>query len=237
MTKGFYPAIFQRQLDHDRYYANYLETYVNRDISQLVNIKNASAFKRFLKLCALRAGQLINQSDLARDTGVSHVTISNWLSTLETSYILFMLQPYYQNYGKRLTKRPKLYFYDTGLLCHLLGIRKGDLAPTHPMWGHLFENMMIGELIKQNEHLALDREYYFWRDAKGHEVDLLFQTGSALHVYEIKASSTIQSRMFAGLDFFERLATETIAQKALVYGGEEEQKRSAYTLMPWPTIQ
>lgn len=236
MTKGFYPAIFQRKMNHDRYYANYLDTYVNRDISQLINIKDANAFKRFLKLCALRAGQLLNLSDLARDTGVSHVTVGNWISTLETSYILFQLQPYFKNFGKRLIKRSKLYFHDSGLLCHLLGIRKSNIDPVHPMWGHVFENMIVGELIKQNEHLSLERDYYFWRDSKGHEVDLLFHTGHALQLYEIKSSSTIKQRMWEGLEYFSRITDEPIEKKCLIYGGEEAQERTEYSVVPWTEV-
>lgn len=237
LTRGFYPAIFERGMDHDRYYANYLDTYVNRDISQLINIKDARAFKNFLKLCATRAGQLLNLSDLARDAGVSHTTAGSWISTLETSYVLFQLPPYFKNYGKRMIKSPKLYFYDVGLLCHLLSIRKGNISPIHPMWGSIFENLVVSELMKQNEHTGLARDYYFWRDSKGHEVDLLYQQGEALHLYEIKASSTIQSKMFDGLDYFQKISNEHIAGKYLVYSGSQAQKRTEHTVMPWEEVQ
>ncbi len=237
MAKGFYPAIFQRNMDHDRYYANYLDTYVNRDISKIVNIKDSSTFKRFLKLTATRVGQLVNTSDLARDTGVSHTTVKNWISTLETSYILFTLPPYFNNYGKRLIKSPKLYFYDTGLLCHLLGIRRVRIDPLHTSWGSIFENLIISELIKQNENTGIDRDFYFWRDSKNREIDLLFNNGEGLEIMEIKSSTTIHNRMFEGLDYFSRISDEPVIKKSLVYGGSEFQKRSNYTIMPWSQLE
>jgi len=237
LTKGFYPAIFEREMNQDRYYANYLDTYVNRDISQLINIKDTQAFKRFLKLCAIRAGQLINLSDLARDAGISHTTASNWISTLETSYILFQLPPYFKNYGKRLIKSSKLYFHDVGLLCHLLGIRKSNFSPTHTMWGHVFENMIVSELIKQNEHHGLERDYYFWRDSKGHEIDLLYFNGESLITYEIKSSSTIQNRMFEGLEYFSKITDDPIEEQILIYGGQESQKRTKYTVLPYLEVR
>lgn len=237
MTKGFYPAIFERGMDHDRYYTNYIETYVTRDISQLINIKDARSFRNFLKLCAVRAGQLLNLSDLARDAGISHTTANNWISILETSYIIYQLPPYFKNYGKRIIKSPKLYFYDVGLLCHLLGIRKSNISPTHPNYGHIFENMIITELIKKNEHRELLRDYYFWRDSKGHEIDLMYHDGDALHIYEIKSSSTIQSRMFEGLEYFTKISTEPIEDKVVVYGGKEVQNGTEFTVLPWSLVK
>lgn len=236
ITHGFYPALFERNIDPDRYYANYIETYVKRDVSQLVNIQDQRTFSNFLKILATRAGQLTNFNDLAKDVGVSHTTIRNWISILETSYIVFMVQPYFKNYGKRMIKSPKLYFHDVGLLCHLLSIRKGNLDPTHPLWGSIFENFIVSELNKQNAHQGLLRDYYFWRDSKGHEVDLLHQTTSELTTYEIKASSTIQSRMFEGLDYFKSITDDVIAQQILIYGGKEAQNRTDYSILNWEGI-
>lgn len=237
MTKGFYPAIFERGMDHDRYYTNYIETYVTRDISQLINIKDARSFRNFLKLCAVRAGQLLNLSDLARDAGISHTTCTKWLKALEAKFILFQLRHHNQDYGKRLIKSPKLYFYDVGLLCNLLGIRKSNISPTHPNYGHIFENLIITELIKKNEHRELLRDYYFWRDSKGHEIDLMYHNGDALHIYEIKSSSTIQSRMFEGLEYFTKISTEPIEDKKVVYGGKEVQSRTEFTVLPWSLVK
>ncbi len=238
IPKGFYPAIFERGADHDRYYANYISTYINRDVSQLMNIHDLRSFKTFVKLCALRTGSLLNLSDLARDTGISHTTARNWISILETSFIVYLLPPYYRNYGKRLVKSSKLYFYDTGLASHLIGIRKSKLTPTHPMWGQLFENMVLMELIKQNAHRNTSREFSFWRDSKGHEVDVLIEDEGTLHLYEIKASSTIQNKMFAGLDYFNNISEgENIAEKNLVYSGDEAQNRTDYQIIPWNQLE
>jgi predicted AAA+ superfamily ATPase len=237
MSKGFYPAIFHRKLDHDIYYANYIETYVQRDVSQLVNIQNKNAFKNFLKLCAYRAGQLLNYNDLARDAGISHSTARNWLSILETSYVLFLLPPYFENFGKRLIKSPKLYFYDTGLLCHLLGVRKSNIGPTFSHWGHIFENMIISDLLKQNEHSVGLKEYYFWRDSNGHEIDLLYREGDSFSIYEIKASGTVQSKMFEGLNYFYDISGNKVKEKILIYGGKQIQKRNEILILPWSEAQ
>lgn len=236
MYKGCYPAVYDRNILPERYYADYVKTYLLRDISQLVNLQNTNNFKRFIKLCAARAGQLINFNDLARDAGVSHTTVRNWLSVLETSYVIFFLQPYYKNYSKRLIKSAKLYFYDVGLLSHLLQIRQGDLSPLHPSWGALFENMMVVEKIKQNEHLAQQRDFYFWRDSHGHEIDLLFEENTILHSIEIKATSTIKNDLFSELDFFEKITSPQMLSKSLIYGGEKSQKRTAYDVISWKNI-
>lgn len=236
-VRGFYPALFERNMDQDRYYANYIDTYIKRDVSQLVNIQDNRTFNSFIKLCAARAGQLLNLNDLARDAGVSHTTAKNWISILETSYIVFTLPPYYVNYGKRVIKSPKLYFYDTGLLCHLLTIRKGKISPLHPLWGSLFENMVVGELIKQNYHSNLLRDYYFWRDSKGHEVDLLYVEGQALITYEIKAGKTINDNMLKGLKYFKSIAKDEVSQQFLIYGGDTAQKRTDFQVLPWTLVE
>lgn len=234
--KGFYPAIYDRNISPAKYYSDYIETYVKRDISQLVNIQDMRSFNRFVKLCAARAGQLLNYSDLAKDAGISHMTARNWLSLLETSYITFLLPPFYKNYNKRLTKSPKLYFYDTGLVCHLLRIDQKKLGPTHPMWGHLFENYVVAEYHKLAAHQNAYRDMYFWRDSHGHEVDLLIEENDQLQIVEIKASSTIKSDMFAEMDRFQALDADRPMKKILVYGGDEMQKRTNYQVIPWSKL-
>jgi len=187
-TLGAYPAIYDRQLDADRYYANYIRTYVNRDVTQLINIQDQSAFKRCLRICASRAGQLVNYNDMARDVGVSHTTIRNWLSILETSYILYFLPPYFNNY-----------------------------------WGHIFENMVVTEYHKIAAHRHEDRDYWFWRNSKGHEVDLCYQNDhSELHAVEIKASSTIKTEFFKGLNYFQNISGLDILGRTLVYNGLQD---------------
>jgi len=236
MTTGFYPAIYDRSINPDRYYDDYIKTYINRDVTQLINIQNQSTFKRFIKICATRAGSLINYASLAKDTGVSHSTARNWMTILETSYILYQLPPYYNNYSKRLTKSNKLYFYDTGLLCHLLNIRKGDLSPTNKHYGHIFENLVISEFVKQNAHLSQYRDYYFWRSSHGREVDLLFEDNDGINVYEVKATTTISSKLFHGLEYFKILAGDEVNEQTLIYGGKENQNRTNYTVTGWNSL-
>lgn len=236
MTTGFYPAIYNRDINPDKYYRDYLNTYVKRDITQLVNIQNHNAFNRFVRLCATRAGQLLNYSSLARDAGVSHSTAANWLSLLETSYVVYQIPPYYNNYSKRLTKSPKLYFYDTGLLCHLLNIRKGSLSPSHSFYGHIFENFIVSEKLKRIAHNDLNLDLYFWRDNHGNEVDLLHHDADKLHIYEIKSSKTISHNMFSGLSFFQQLAKEEVSKKVLIYGGLSNQNRSEYDVLSWSKL-
>ena len=147
--------------------------------------------------------------------------------------MLFTLPPYFENFGKRLVKSPKLYFYDTGLLCHLLGVRKMDIGPTFSLWGNIFENMVISDLLKKNEHRIGMREYFFWRDSKGHEIDLMYLEGDAFNIYEIKASSNIQSKMFEGMNYFQEISSKRVKEKILIYGGKETQKRTEYRILPW----
>ena len=233
MIKGFYPAIFDREIDPIKYYRDYIDTYVKRDISQLVNVQDTQTFKKFINLCAERASQQLNYTNLARDAGVSHTTVRNWLSHLDTSYITFSVHPFYKKYGKRLVKSPKLYFYDTGLLCRLLNIKLEELNPLHPHWGALFENLVVSELHKQAAHRLLDREFYYWRDSNGNEVDLLFNENLALNLIEIKASTTIQGSMFKGLDYLADLAAKETVNRTLIYGGMQNQKRTDYDIVSW----
>jgi len=233
MSKGFYPAIYDRSIDPDRYYSDYISTYVKRDVAQLVNLKDDRTFTNFIKLCAARAGHLVNFSLLARDAGISHSTARNWINILETSYIVTLIPPYFKNYNQRLIKSPKLYFYDCGLLAHLLGYRNGNISKADTAWGHLFENMMVAEMIKQNAHLCQYRDFYFWRDSQGHEIDLLYTENGILHLFEIKSSSTIQQNMFKEFDYFERIATSEVRENTLVYGGANDQKRTDYFVKSW----
>ena len=236
-VKGFYPAVFNRQIDPDEFYANYIDTYVSRDVTQLVHVQDSKSFRNFLKHCAVRAGSLLNYNDLARDAGISHSTSRNWLSVLETSYILYTVTPFYNNFSKRLIKSPKLYFYDTGLLCHLLGIRNGEIDPTFSNWGNLFENTIISELMKRNAHLTQHREYNFWRDSNGLEIDLMYAKSGKLNVYEIKASSTITSSMYSGIEKFEKITSIPLQDKMIIYGGSEDQQRTNFKISSWSKVK
>jgi predicted AAA+ superfamily ATPase len=230
---GFYPAIYDRDIPPAQYLSDYLETYVHRDIRSLQNIQDMDAFNRLIRICASHAGQLVNYNHFSKLVGVSHTTIRQWMSLLKTSYIIFELPPYFNNFNKRLVKSPKLYFYDTGLLCKILDIKLNQLNPLYPAWGAQFENMVVAEWIKQNAHLNLKRDFYFWRDSNGHEVDLFFRDGEFIYLIEIKAGRTIKTDMFKHLDYVSNLITDMPTKKMLIYGGETNQIRSNYHVMSW----
>jgi uncharacterized protein len=233
IIKGFYPAIYDRDIPSKVFYSNYIETYINRDISELIAIRDLRIFQNFLALCATRAGQLLNLNALANECGISQPTAKTWLSALEQSFIIFQLYPYHKNFNKRVVKTPKLYFYDTGLLCHLLKISKTESLLTNPIKGALFENMMIAEYVKQMHHQNNTQDLWFWRDAAGNEIDLLVDKGDQIDIIEFKASQTIKTQMFDGLAKFEEISQIKNLNKSLVYGGTTSQKRSAGNLVSW----
>ena len=235
-TKGFYPAIFDRDIDPTVFYANYIQTYIEKDVTELTNIRDLKLFRTFLGLCAGRAGQLLNFSALANECDISHNTAKAWLSILESSYIVFLLQPYHQNFNKRLVKSPKLYFYDTGLLTHLQGIRTAEELEENRLKGHIFENMILAEYQKQNQHLYLHQDHYFWQDSNAHEVDLLMKKGQGFSIFEIKATQTISSALFKEMDRFEEIAAPAEVDKTLIYGGSENEKRTKYNVLSWQNI-
>ncbi len=221
---GSYPRKLVDDIDATAFYDNYLRTYIERDVRQVKNIADLGLFHRFIQLLAGRIGQLFNQQSLGVELGVDNKTVNAWLSVLETSFIAFRLQPYYQNFSKRVVSTPKVYFYDVGLAAHLLGIRTEAELDLHFAKGMLFENLVINELQKNVLNQGLRPRFYFWRDYSQHEVDLLIQDGTKLKAVEIKSGKTIQPDFFKGLNRFEKIAPET--HRILVYGGEEFQKRS-----------
>jgi uncharacterized protein len=233
LLRGFYPALFDRKIPSTVFYANYLQTYVERDAAELVNIKDLRQFRAFLGLCAARVGQLLNVASLGNECNISQHTAKSWLSILESSYILFQLPPYYQNFSKRIVKSTKLYFYDTGLLCHLLGIRETSAFINTPLKGNLFENLIVAEGQKQNHHQYLHKDFYFWRDSNGNEVDMLVPNAATLDIFEIKASQTIMSEQFKGLDFLQNIAFNAVGKKTLIYGGTDNQTRTHYNVKGW----
>lgn len=233
LVKGFYPAIYDREIPSRVFYSNYIQTYIQRDVSELIEIRNIRQFQNFLGLCATRAGQLLNLSSLATDCGITQPTAKAWLSALENSYILFQLFPYHENFSKRIVKTPKLYFYDTGLLCHLLKITTRDQILTHPVKGNLFENMMIAEFVKRIHHKYTFQDVWFWRDSAGYEVDFVIQDGQKLNIVEIKAGQTVMPDMFKGLTWWENVSGKQNLSKTLVYGGNERQTRNSGEVLPW----
>jgi predicted AAA+ superfamily ATPase len=230
---GFYPRLWDKQLNPTQALGDYYQTYIERDLRQLVAIKDLNLFQRFIQLCAGRIGGLLNVSSLANDTGISHTTAGNWLSLLEASYIIFQLQPYFRNISKRLIKSPKLYFYDVGLATFLLGIENETQLARDPLRGSLFENLVVSEALKYRFNRGRGSNLYFYRDSKGNEVDLLIVSGSKFFPIEIKSGMTITRDYFKGLNHFARVFPEHIPNgSGLVYGGDAAQKRTDVAIVP-----
>ncbi len=232
LFQGGYPPVYDQPVDPHTWLANYINTYVERDVRQIRNISNLSLFERFLKLCAGRTGQLLNMNNLAIETGVDHKTVASWLSILESSYIIYRLRPYYRSFNKRLVKMHKLYFYDTGLVCSLLGIQDPAQLILHPLAGSLFENFVVSEFLKMKYHRNVPFDLYFWRDNAGHEIDLLLEISGSMFPVEIKSGKTVTSEYFKNLLYWKKL---TGAEKAaIIYAGDEIQYRSdGITVVPW----
>ena len=233
---GAFPPIFDRGLEPRPWYGNYVRTYLERDVRQLIKIQDLGRFQRFLKLCAGRTGQLINLSSLASDCGITHNTAKSWISVLEASYIVHLLPPHHRNFNKRLVKTPKLYFLDSGLATWLLGIQNTEQLATHAQRGALFESWVISECLKARYNAGETSNLYFWRDRSGHEVDLLIDHGTCLSPLEIKSGQTINRDYFKGLDFWRKLARDTTGPAWLIYGGDTRQIRSDVTVLPWNEI-
>ncbi len=222
LFQGFLPRVYdQKQRPHTAY-ANYYQTYVERDVRQLIRLKDVLLFEKFVKLLAGRVGQIINYQSLASDVGVDSKTIKQWLSILEASYVVFPLPPYFENFGKRAIKSPKYYFTDTGLLCYLLGIERVEQVSRDPLMGHLFENLVVLEALKARYNRGARAELYFYRDSQGNEIDLLNRSGSALMGIEIKAGSTWHSSFKKNLQIFSEKRTP-LARRVIVYSGSPMQ--------------
>jgi len=222
LLNGFYPIIHTEGLNPTKSYRNYYETYIERDIRQILQLKEVSYFQKFMKLCAGRVGQLFNASNLATEVGVSSVTIQAWLSALQATYIVFFVQPWSANISKRLVKTPKLYFYDVGLAAYLLGIENTSHIETHPLRGSLFENMVTLEILKKRYNVGLDNNLYFYRDNHGNEVDILQESGYQLNIFEIKSAQTFTPHFLKGLDYFRKIAPDRVVSSNLVYAGNDE---------------
>lgn len=222
MWNGFYPAVCAEKNIPSLLYPSYTKTYLEKDVRSLVNVKNLSQFHIFLKLCAARIGSIFNANELAGEVGVASNTIAAWLSILEASYIIFRLQPWSENTRKRLTKTPKIYFYDTGLACYLLDIENPQQLSRDKMRGHLFENFIIMEMIKRRYNSGKGNNLFFFRDAKGNEVDMLAKNGNSLDAYEIKSSLTYNSSFAAVLDKLPILLSTPVQRRAIIYAGDFE---------------
>ncbi len=233
LVRGCYPPLYDRDLSPGDWLASYVDTYLERDVRQLINIRDLSAFQRFLRLCAGRVGQLLSLNGLAMDCGITHHTAAAWLSVLEASYIVFRLRPHHQNFHKRLIKTPKLYFCDTGLAAWLLGIREAPQMAFHAQRGSLFENLAVGEFLKGRHNRGLPPDLHFWRDSQGLEVDLLVETAGAFQPVEIKSGQTVVPDFFHGLSRWSALSGQADRPGMLVYGGEQSLKKGSITIVPW----
>ena len=236
LLTGFYPRIHDKNLNPSQALADYFATYVERDLRQLAAVHDLQRFERFVRLCAGRTGQLLNLDSLANDAGVSHATARAWIDLLQTSYIVYLLPPWFTNSGKRLIKSPKLYFYDVGLASWLLGLRTPEQVLRDPLWGSLFENFIIMEALKDRLNAGESPEMYFYRDSEGNEVDLLLPTGGKLHAMEIKAGATVNSDYFKGLKNFASHHPQAVAGGGVVYGGAQSQQRSDWSVHSWLSL-
>ncbi len=233
---GFYPRLYDKQISPTDFYPFYIQTYIERDVKLLRNITNHNSFIRFIKMCAGRTGQLLNITELANSCGITQITTKSWLSILEASYIIYFFRPHYKNYNKRLTKMPKLYFYDTGLVCSLLGIKNKEQLKTHFLFGALFENFIINEFIKHAYNNAINPELYFWRDKHGKEIDLIIETSDKLIPIEIKAGKTFSIDYFKNLKYWNKISGNTSENAYVIYGGSESHKTKDGQIYSWKSI-
>ena len=222
MFRGFYPAVWADGIPATDVYRQYYNTYVQRDILQVMNVRLLNQFRRFLIISASRVGCEFNASSISNELGVSLPTIAEWMNVLEATYVAFRLQPFYRNIGKRLVKTPKVYFYDVGLVCYLLGINNAHQLETHPLRGQIFENMVVTEFLKHRYNHGLDNNLYFFRDRSGNEVDVVLDNGlQSLQAFEIKLSATIHSDYYKNLNYFQSLFTVETRMTQVVNTGTE----------------
>jgi hypothetical protein len=232
LFKGGYPAVTFEGIDATFWFPAYVRTYIERDVRQIKNISDLATFQRFLFLCASRIGQQVNLSNLAIECGIDHKTAQSWLSVMQASYIIHLLQPYYKNYSKRIIKSPKLYFYDTGLACYLLSLESAKDLTHHIMRGALFENFIINELLKARLNAGLRSNLFYWRDVSGHEVDLIIDKSQNPVAIEIKSGMTLNTDFFKGLHFWNKLNPQS--KKILIYGGDESYDQgNSFDVISW----
>jgi len=238
ILQGGYPRVYQENFEPDEFYPSYIHSYIERDVRQLTNVTDLYQFQRFMKLCAARVGQLLNLSDLATNCSISVKTAERWLSILQASYVIFLLQPYHVNFNKRVIKQAKLYFYDTGVASSLLELKDVHSLSHSYMYGHLFENFIIADLMKQYYFRGTQPPLYFWRDKNGRiEVDCLINIGHKLILIEIKSSMTIRNEYFDGLIRFQEMSKEQITVKNyVVYAGDTTEERNSGMMVSWKSL-
>jgi len=236
LFSGMYPAIYDRGIEPVDYYPNYLQTYVERDVRSIKNIGDLNTFSRFLQLCAARVGQVLNYSSIANDLGIDHKTAKSWISVLEASYIIFLLNPHFKNYNKRVIKQPKLYFYDTGLATSLLRIRRKEDLYSFYLKGNLFENFIISEYVKNSFHAGRQPDAFFFRDSSGNEIDLIIDRSGFPIPVEIKSGATINQEFFKGLQKYQELSNVLPEESFLVYSGDISVKRKYAQVLSWKDL-
>lgn len=234
--RGAYPRIYDRKINPKDWYPDYIHTYIERDVRLIKNIPDLNVFQKFVKLCAGRTGQVLNLSSLGNDCGITHNTAKAWLSILEASYIIFLVRPYYKNFNKRLVKAPKLYFYDTGIVCSLLGIQGARQVSSHYLYGSIFESLIMSEIVKAGFNSGKTRDCYYWRDKSGNEIDCIVQMPEQMFRIEIKSSKTVAEDFFNGFRYWEKIARGGKGKSFLVYGGRENQKRSRLDIIGWNEV-
>lgn len=236
LFSGLYPGIHADDLDPAVVLGDYFQTYVQRDLRELMEIRHKDQFERFVRLAAGRVGQPLNLSALGADAGVSAPTAKDWMALLEASFLVVRLEPWFSNLGKRLVKTPKLYFCDPGLAAWLLNVRTRGHLPAHPLRGNLFENLVVIEVMKSFWNRGASPPLYFYRDAHGTEVDLVIERGASLHLAEIKSSMTVVSDLTRNLEKVSSLLGDRVETRTLIYGGAEDEKRSAYDVVSYSSV-
>jgi hypothetical protein len=233
LYSGFFPRIHDQGLEPQEWLRNYTQTYLERDVRDILNVGDLEIFRRFLGLCAGRSGQLLNLSTLAADCGITHTTARRWLSVLEASFIVWILRPHHKNFNKRLVKSPKLYFVDPGLLCYLLHIRSPQELSLHSARGAVFETYVVSELIKRSLHLGKESSIYFWRDSGGNEVDILLDGEKGIVPVEVKSGQTVAADFCKGLDYWKKISGAKSESAGLIYGGDSSYHRQSVTVYAW----
>lgn len=237
LFKGCYPRLYSQNVNLEDWFSNYISTYVERDVRQILKVMDLVVFQNFLKLCAGRVGQLLNYTALASDCGISPNTAKNWISLLQSCYIIFLAQPYFKNFNKRVVKTPKLYFYDTGLCCSLLEITSSRQLFTNYSRGPLFESFVASEFAKYQFNLGKKPNNYFWRDVQGNEVDCVLSFGEKLLPVEIKSGLTFDSSFFKGLNFWNKIVDQPSTDTFVVYAGAETFDHKHGTVVSWRNLK
>ena len=234
--RGFFPRLYDKKIAPELFYPSYIQTYLERDVRLLENVSDLVTFQKFIRMAAGRISQLINYSSLANELGIDQKTVKRWFSILESSFIVFFLAPHHANFNKRIVKTPKLYFYDTGLACNLLGLNKASDIDNHWAKGALFENFVIADIAKNHYNQGLKPPLYFWRDNTGNEIDGILESGTSMTSIEIKSGTTIAKDAFKGLNYYNIL-NKGIKKSYLVYGGNKSYTQSGIQILSWNEIE